>query len=102
MASEYSISIKNGSCYGGQVRDLAAGYNGGAGCDAKNNKDNALAKSVSCSQTDTAQPKYDLDCNGRATLRYECLWDDLAHTQCNAGFAETRDYAAKFNACYEK
>ena len=100
IASEYMIATKNSSCYGGQIRDLAAGYNGGAGCDKDNPRGNALALSVSCSQQSTANPKNDLDCSNRPTLRYECLWSNASHTTCNTGFRETRDYAAKFNACY--
>ena len=100
IASEYMIAAKNSSCYGGQIRDLAAGYNGGSGCDQDNPRGNALALSVSCSQQSTANPKNDLDCNNRPTLRYECLWSNASHTTCNTGFNETRDYAAKFNACY--
>ena len=100
IASEYMIATKNSSCYGGQIRDLAAGYNGGSGCDQGNPKGNALALSISCSKQSTANPTYELDCNNRPTLRYECLWSNVSHTTCNTGFNETRDYAAKFNACY--
>lgn len=100
IASEYMIATKNSSCYGGQIRDLAAGYNGGSGCNQSNSKGNALALSVSCSQQTRAEPKHDKDCNNRSTLRYECLWENLDHTTCNTGFRETRDYVAKFNACY--
>ena len=100
IASEYMIAVKNSSCYGGQIRDLPAGYNGGGGCDQSNPKGNALALSVSCSQQTRAEPKYDKDCSNRSTLRYECLWENLDHTTCNTGFRETRDYVAKFNVCY--
>lgn len=102
MAAEYSISVRNSNCYKGQVRDLAAAYNGGGGCDSSQKDDNALALSISCSQQSTAVPKYETDCSGRSTVRYECLWDDLTHSTCNTGFKETRDYAGKFNGCYNK
>lgn len=92
MTSQYASAISNGSCYGGQIRDMAAGYNGGGGCDPSASNDNALATSVSCAGT--------ADCSNRPTLRYECLWNNEAHTVCNTTFNQTRDYVAKFNACY--
>lgn len=101
MAAEYAKSIKSGRCYGGQIRDIAAGYNGGGGCNASINRDNALALSGSCSNSSTATNKYETDCSGRPTLRYECVYNNLAHTTCNTGFVETRDYVQQFNACYQ-
>jgi len=101
MAAEYAKSIKGGRCYGGQVRDLAAGYNGGGGCNASLDRDNALALSRTCNSSSTATNKYETDCNGRTTLRYECVYNDLAHTTCNTGFKETRNYVQQFNACYQ-
>lgn len=97
MAAQFAASMRNGSCFGGQIRDLAAGYNGGGGCDSSVRTDNALAQSLSCPEA---------DCSLRPTLRYECLWENLAHTTCNerpghGGFGETRRYVAKFNACYD-
>ncbi|OGM97667.1 MAG: hypothetical protein A2735_03630 [Candidatus Yanofskybacteria bacterium RIFCSPHIGHO2_01_FULL_41_21] len=101
MAAEYAKSIKGGRCYGGQVRDIAAGYNGGDGCNVSINPDNALALSESCSSSSTAVNKYETDCSGRPTLRYECVFNNLSHTTCNTGFVETRDYVQQFNACYQ-
>ncbi len=103
LAAEYIKQLLRTSCYKGQLRDLVAGYNGGIGCDASSTRHNALALSKACSSGSTAAQKYDTDCSGRPTVRYECLWEDSAHTKCNAGinsFAPTRDYAARFNACY--
>ncbi len=104
LSAEYFKAIKSSSCYArarGEPKDLAAGYNGGDGCDQNNSRGNALALSVSCSDRTTADPKYNLSCGAsRPTLRYECLWNNLPHTTCNTGFVETRDYVAKFNSCY--
>ncbi len=95
LTAEYAKSIINGSDYHGQLRDVAAGYNGG-----DSGAKSALGASVSCSSQSTATKKYEKDCSDRPTLRYECLWDDTAHTKCNDGYKETRNYAAKFNSCY--
>ncbi len=103
LAAEYFKSTTRSACYtnaGSNVKDLAAGYNGGDGCNANQSRDQALALSKSCSSASTAAEKYEVDCNGRKTLRYECVFDDLEHTTCNVGFAETRGYVQKFNACY--
>ncbi len=101
MSAEYAKSIASSRCYGGQLRDIAAGYNGGDGCNQDVSRDNALALSKTCTVASTANPKYDTDCSNRPTLRYECVFNNLAHTTCNTGFKETRNYVQQFNACYQ-
>jgi len=76
-----------GRC-GCDPRHLAAGYNGGAG--ACSDSDNCTGCSM---------------CNG-TTRKWECLWDDDEHTDCNSigtpTFKETRDYVPKVNYCYSQ
>lgn len=70
-----------GAC-GGDVRTIAAGYNGGPG---------ACAPSNSCAGLQS--------CGGTAMQKWECAWDDRAHTLPNRGFLETRGYAPKVAYC---
>ena len=82
IGAYYLQSIAGGTC-GSSVRNIAAGYNGGAGaCLASN--DCTTAKS----------------CDNKTVRRWECLYDDTAHQTCNAGFDETRNYAPKVLGCY--
>ncbi len=84
---------------GCDVRQLAAGYNGGAsgaGACAPSTDCGAGAQGGACDV-----------CAGqnRPTKRWECLWDDRAHLTCNAaqsggGYAQTRVYAPAVEACY--
>lgn len=84
IAAKYLKSIAAGTC-GSEVRNVAAGYNGGVGaCSAS--RDCAAEKS----------------CDGGAVRRWECLYDNKEQTVCNTGFNETRVYAPKVSACYTK
>lgn len=60
---------------------LAAGYNGSRACEP----------SVSCAQTPS--------CSGGNMRRWECPWNNVAHTSVNTGYEETRKYAPKVAAC---
>jgi len=81
LGAEYLRAVSMTSC-GTNVQDVAAGYNGGPG---------ACAASVSCSS--------DTSCSGAAVKKWECLYDDSAHTQCNAGYNTTRNYATRVLYC---
>lgn len=81
MTAEYLRTIAASSC-GSSVRNIAAGYNAGPG---------RCAPSVSCSGSQS--------CSGEAIKQWECLYDDTAHTQCNGGFIETRNYATSVLYC---
>jgi len=54
---------------GPSIRNLYAGYNGG--------QNGACAPSVSCAG--------EKSCSNEPMKRWECLYDDVAHTQCNGG-----------------
>jgi len=99
MAAKFLKSLAEGVC-GCDVRQLAAGYNGGgAGKGACNT-------STNCGPSAAADGGECSVCAGqdRPTKRWECLWDDNTHTQCNIGrvgnFAYTRQYAPKVEFCY--
>jgi hypothetical protein len=79
LAAEY-IRATAQTCPGS--RDLIAAYNGGAG---------ACANSVNCSK--------DTSCAGGPVKKWECLYDDDAHTVCNTGYDETRGYVRKVSYC---
>ena len=80
IASKYVQSLAT-PC-GTSIRNIAAGYNGGSGvCSA----------SVSCSG--------DTNCAGVSVQKWECLYDDSAHKQCNSGYANTRKYAGNVLYC---
>ncbi len=86
IAAEYIRALSSTSC-GNTTRNIAAGYNGGSGaCD----------KSVSCAG--------ETSCDGSPVKKWECLYDDIAHTICNEArpnnYKETRDYATKVLYCY--
>src|SRR3989344_2257774 len=99
MAAAY-LDVLETPC-GCDVRQLAAGYNGGGSgrgaCEVSANC-GPSAGSGSCSACgDTSRP----------TKRWECLWDDNAHQQCNANrvggsFRETRVYAPRVEYCYAR
>ncbi len=81
IAARYLNSLASGQC-GSSVRNIAAGYNGGAGaCDA----------SVDCAN--------DRSCSSETVKKWECVFDDAQHSVCNTGFNETRDYATKVLYC---
>ena len=81
LAAAYVRSLAAGSC-GSDVRNIAAGYNGGPG---------ACRASVSCAQ--------DTSCSNNSVRKWECLYDNTQHTRCNTGYNETRDYATKVMYC---
>ena len=82
IAAAYIKSLAGGTC-GTDVRNIAAGYNGGAA--------GACAASVSCAG--------EKDCSNDPMRKWECLYDDSQHTICNSGYNETRDYATKVLYC---
>lgn len=91
IGAKYLKSLADGTCgaNGKQIRNIAAGYNGGA---------LACQKSGNC--------RNDKSCDGdNPVLKWECLYDDDEHTVCNGagnkkGFDETRGYAPKVSSCY--
>ena len=81
LGAEYLRSLSQ-NC-GTDVRDLAAGYNGGSG---------ACNSSVNCNS--------DTNCAGNTPpSRWECLYDDNAHQQCNVGYQSARNYATRVLYC---
>ena len=90
IASIYLTSLSESKCggpNGDSIRNIAAGYNGGSG---------ACVNSVSCAG--------ETSCDGSAVKKWECLYDNTAHTVCNDtrpnNYDETRDYATKVLFCY--
>lgn len=85
------------SVCGCNVRQLAAGYNGGGGGACNVSADcGTSAGAGQCSA-----------CAGQSgpTRRWECLWEDTAHASCNSDrvagtLAYTRRYAPKVEFCY--
>ncbi len=82
IAAKYLKSIASGTC-GTQIRNIAAGYNGGVGA-CNTSRDCANQRS----------------CDNSAVRRWECLYDNSQRTVCNIGYNETRTYAPKVLACY--
>lgn len=80
LASQYIQSLA-APC-GTQIQNIAAGYNGGPG---------ACSTSVSCAG--------ETSCSGGAVRKWECLYDDAAHQQCNAGYNSAKNYATEVNYC---
>lgn len=79
-------------------RQLAAGYNGDRSCEPSINCGPA-GQGGSCTVCGGDQ-------GTRPTKRWECLWDNNEHTDCNANrgvadsFSQTRVYAPAVEACY--
>jgi hypothetical protein len=100
IAIEYMKTLV-GSC-GCSVKNIAAGYNGGGG------KTGACDPSTNCGSAAKAEGGECLACSGeQVTRRWQCLWDDNAHTKCNVdnpngSFNETRKYAPKVDYCYDQ
>ena len=85
IAAKYIKSLVGGTC-GSDIRNIAAGYNGGVG---------ACGNSNDC--------KNDTSCDGGTVRRWECLFDSQPPPlRCNTGYDETRAYAPKVLACYNK
>ena len=81
LSAEYLRAISMTSC-GTDVRNIAAGYNGGTG---------VCSPSTSCGS--------DVSCDGTTVRKWECLYDDPAHTMCNQGYNTTRNYATRVLYC---
>lgn len=87
FTAKYLADIAASQC-GSDIRNIAAGYKGGI--------QGACGQSANCSGS---------GCGG-AYMRWECLYDDNAHTQCNGGegrtgYSETRNYATEVLYCAE-
>jgi hypothetical protein len=65
LAAYFYKSLADGGC-GNSSRNILAGYSGGT---------TACQASVNCSK--------DTSCSGEAVRKWECLYDDNAHTVCN-------------------
>lgn len=97
MAIEYMKNRLVGQC-GCDVRQLAAGYNGG--------EQGACNESTNCGSAAAVQGGQCLACADEIfTRRWECLWDDNEHTTCNVDRPEgslsvTRAYVPKVSYCY--
>ena len=84
LGAQYIKSLSSGVC-GASIRNIAAGYNGGAG---------ACGPSRDCAS--------EKSCDGGIVRRWECLYDNVQHTICNTRYDETKAYAPKVIACYNK
>jgi hypothetical protein len=89
MTAEHLRALAQTQC-GSELRNIAAGYNGGSA-----NKGSCGA-SADCAGS---------SCSGQPYKRWECLYDDAAHTQCNGGanvlegYNQTRNYATEVLFC---
>ena len=87
-----------GTC-GCDVRQIAAGYNGGP---------TACAASNACGLQAAANGGQCSACNvSRPTRKWECLWEDTQHNTCNksrpgGGYSHTRIYAPRVEFCYNR
>jgi hypothetical protein len=80
---------------GCNVRQIAAGYNGGGGIIG------SCFQSANCGPAAQSSGGECIACQGDTyTRRWECLWDDNQHTICNTGYSETRSYAPQVLYCY--
>lgn len=84
IGAQFLQSLAGGTC-GSQIRNIAAGYNGGV---------------TACQQSSDCRG--DASCDDGAVRKWECLYDNPEHTACNTGFDETRTYAPRVLACYNK
>ena len=97
IAAEFIRSFV-GTC-GCDVRQIAAGYNGGP---------TACAASNACGQQAAANGGQCSACNvDRPTRKWECLWEDTQHSSCNidrtgGGYSHTRIYAPRVEYCYNR
>lgn len=88
ISAQWINALASSQC-GSSVRNLYAGYNGG--------QNGACAPSVSCAG--------EKSCSGEPVKRWECLYDDPAHTKCNGGtdimvgYNPTRQGATKILYC---
>lgn len=85
MSAEYIKTISAGMC-GKDIRNIAAAYNGGEG---------VCKPSANCT-TDTNCTKPP---DGKPVQIWECLYSNNAHTQCDAGYVGTRNYATQVIFC---
>ncbi len=81
LAAAFVNSIAGGTC-GSQPKNIYAGYNAGTG---------NCADSSSCAGQQS--------CDGRNMKKWECPYDDTAHTVCNTGFYQTKQGATYVNYC---
>jgi len=84
IAAQYVNAIAQSIC-GSSPRNIYAGYNGGTGASG------ACGESVSCAG--------EKSCSNEAVRRWECLYDNSAHTICNTGYSETRSGVRKVIYC---
>jgi len=98
MAIEYLKTLVD-PC-GCNVRNLAAGYNGGGAALG------ACTESTDCGSAAATVGGQCLMCASETlTRRWECPWDNTQHTECNVdntsgSFNFTRRYVPKVNYCY--
>ena len=95
LAIKYMQGL-SGLC-GCSIRNISAGYNGAAACNV----------SKDCGPG--AGPGQCTVCSNQvgSTQRWECLWDNPEHTECNvdkkgSSFSGTRAYAPKVWYCYSQ
>jgi hypothetical protein len=88
LSAEYFRALAQPSACGAEIRNIAAGYNGGQG---------VCQNSSACSG--------ETNCAGRPVQKWECLYDDSAHQSCNggndllAGYNNARNYAMQVSYC---
>ncbi len=81
--AELSV-LQRSSCGSDGTRGVAAGYNGGSGVCSLSNDCNS-----------------DVSCDGGGVTKWECLYDNPSHTQCNKTYDETRKYAMQVSYCQQ-
>ena len=88
MQAKFILYLEGPDGCGTDIRNIGAGLGGGpAACQPSSN----------CSTTDTPSP---ICANPTKIMRYECLWDDSAHTVPNTGYNYARYAAKKMYYCY--
>jgi len=73
ISAQWINAVASSQC-GSSIRNLYAGYNGGTGPNG------ACAPSASCAG--------EKSCSNEPMKRWECLYEDTAHTRCNGATAE--------------
>ncbi len=90
ISAQWINAVAASQC-GSSIRNLYAGYNGGASAKG------ACGPSVSCAG--------EKSCSNEPVKRWECLYNDTAHKSCNggndifAGYNQTRLGATKIQYC---
>ena len=85
IAARYIDAISKSQC-GLSIANIYAGYNGG-----EQGSTSACAPSVNCAS--------ETSCTGGVKKRWECLYDDSAHSVCNTGYNQTRQGATRVQYC---